>query len=556
MAFFNDSPKITFTHPSGEPRPIDFSAFSEAVGPAVAELASSLFRIYGHREWATQKVNIYALKAFLRYHATHYPSQAISCIDINEDYFLAYAQWLRGQDTWRETTKEAHYGILMRLVAEIAARKGFQVRIPQNQFPRSSSTKRPKKGMSPAAIEALLAAARREAGRIYRDFKSSRDGSNSELALVREVASKNGGFLPRPSSLRAFKPLRALFDSLQRSERADDILERWDHSLFPNTHSLLPFFLLISYDLAANPESLLEMTRDCLSPAPDVPILSGLTCIDWSKRRSSARQYQFRGSQPFAAPSLINQVLEMTEPLVPMAEAWHRDRLFLYLERRNEPSCRPFTMSSATKQLKAFAKEHCAEQFIAPLQDVRFDMIRPTRLTLEYLRTGNIFRVNRLANHRYLNTTARYIANHFTADRDDAIIAEVQTKLANRSTAVKNTSSTSASLTKMAVSRGFICKDPFLYRSSRSAKRCPNWLRALFDDSLVIPNETRYVARLLQAREHLRNARLEIDAERFASVYADALCIIESDILPRFPPSSIQEATSIVHSLSPMPALS
>jgi hypothetical protein len=246
----------------------------------------------------------------------------------------------------------------------------------------------------------------------------------------------------------------------------------------------------------------------------------------------------------------------MTTPLVPSAESWYSNRLFLFCDYNNRKrASSPLGQDTATQRLREFSRNHCSDSGSDNLANLRSDMIRPTSLTMEYLRTGDLHRVNRLANHKYLETSARYIDKHITAERDGIVIAEIQSRILRRNRNGTLPTKRKAT-TAMSQSRGFMCKDPFESPMTRIGERCPQWLKVLSDDSLVVLDEARYVARLIQARDHLRAAKQDMDAGRFALVYADALQIIESEILPRFTDERLREAATLLDSLTKMPQVS
>ena len=101
--------------------------------------------------------------------------------------------------------------------------------------------------------------------------------------------------------------------------------------------SLVPFFLAIGIQTAANPEALRLIRRDCLAPHP---LDENRVVIDWAKPRAGgevrrAQRRSFDRRRPYAAPNLIDRVAAITEPLVAEAQPSERDHLFLV--RGNRP---------------------------------------------------------------------------------------------------------------------------------------------------------------------------------------------------------------------------
>ena len=63
------------------------------------------------------------------------------------------------------------------------------------------------------------------------------------------------------------------------------------------------------------------------------------------------------------------------------------------------------------------------------------------------------------------------------------------------------------------------------------------------------------VARLLQARGHLRAAAATLHPARWQAFYAPQLRILEEDILPRFAERELAAAESLLSQLPPLPDL-
>ncbi|NJO38586.1 MAG: hypothetical protein HC871_14485 [Rhizobiales bacterium] len=97
------------------------------------------------------------------------------------------------------------------------------------------------------------------------------------------------------------------------------------------TDSLVPFFLAIAIQTAANPEPLRLIRRDCLVPHP---LDEHRIILDWCKpktglRLKRAQRGSFDRRRRHAAPNLVEMMLALTEPIVAHAPPGQRDRLFL-----------------------------------------------------------------------------------------------------------------------------------------------------------------------------------------------------------------------------------
>ena len=101
--------------------------------------------------------------------------------------------------------------------------------------------------------------------------------------------------------------------------------------------AVIPFFLAIGIQTAANPDALRLIRRNCLAPHP---LDENRVVIDWAKPRAGgevrrAQRRSFDRRRPYAAPNLIDRVAAMTEPLVAQARPSERNHLFLV--RGNRP---------------------------------------------------------------------------------------------------------------------------------------------------------------------------------------------------------------------------
>ena len=99
-----------------------------------------------------------------------------------------------------------------------------------------------------------------------------------------------------------------------------------------------------------------------------------------------------------------------------------------------------------------------------------------------------------------------------------------------------------------------ICKDPF-ENPYETGKRCPHWLEPLTDPGLVVLDDIKYLARLIQLRDTLREARNVMLRERFDALYQAQLRIVEDMILPRFTGDRLREAGRAAKRLPPLPDL-
>jgi hypothetical protein len=186
-------------------------------------------------------------------------------------------------------------------------------------------------------------------------------------------------------------------------------------------------------------------------------------------------------------------------------------------------------------------------------------MLRPAGLTLLYRQRGDLIGVSRAAGHSSLAVTVRYVLDPETERVNDLFIARRQQDLARmdewNQQAVGDIREVAEAPSQGV---GFACANPMQGHSPRArpGELCPEWLWPLTDPGLVIPNDARYLARVLQLQQHLRRARREMRADRFNLVYLPLLELIDAEILPRFGDVHVvHEAEALVGTLTPLPDL-
>ena len=104
---------------------------------------------------------------------------------------------------------------------------------------------------------------------------------------------------------------------------------------------------------------------------------------------------------------------------------------------------------------------------------------------------------------------------------------------------------------------GFDCKDPFagIAAESRRGELCTHFLACFTCPNAVIPADARTLARLLQARDHLRAASAYVHPARWQVIYRPPLQILEEDILPRFGAGELAAAEPLRSTLPSLPEL-
>jgi hypothetical protein len=194
--------------------------------------------------------------------------------------------------------------------------------------------------------------------------------------------------------------------------------------------------------------------------------------------------------------------------------------------------------------------------------------IRPGVLASFYRASGDLRRVKAIANHVHLSTTVRYVqtpevqAQHRSrmAALQQAFIGHIERAAASASQRrpVKPRGYRSPVPGGEVVSMfGFGCKDPFAGAAAGThpGELCTNFMGCFTCPNAIITPDPPTLARLLQARDHMRAAAALLHPARWQAFYAPQLRILEEDILPRFASRELAAALPLVAQLPPLPDL-
>jgi hypothetical protein len=170
-----------------------------------------------------------------------------------------------------------------------------------------------------------------------------------------------------------------------------------------------------------------------------------------------------------------------------------------------------------------------------------------------------------VANHRHLGTTVRYVEGPEVEAQHRIRVAALQSSFLGHierpASQVRRTKrrATTIDLSSIrgapAVSLfGFDCKDPLagVAPGSRRGQMCTHFLGCFTCPNAIIPSDAHTLARLLQARDHLRAATVHVHPARWQAIYAPPLQILEEDILTRFGAGELRAAEALRSSLPPL----
>lgn len=342
------------------------------------------------------------------------------------------------------------------------------------------------------------------------------------------------------------------------------------------TDSLIPFFLAIAIQTAANPDPLRLIKRDCLVPHP---LDEHRTIIDWCKpktglRLKKAQRRSFDCRRRYAAPNLIEMVLALTAPIVAVAPPGQRDRLFLTrsvfrkragrLQRNLVEVIDPSTLrraigrftTRANRRIDLWNQEHpdaprCRIENFAPV------LFRGSVATEHYRASGgDVLVAQAVLNHASPATTETYIRSDETTRLQRQTIARLQDLMlawvAGPEPIVRQPGLAESHAT---VPFSHDCRAPLIVGTDGTARLCPRFGGCLSCPGLVIPIDADHLARILQAIDRLDEARKRLDPRRWDLLYAPTHRILTQDLLADFPAAMHGAARALAATMPALPDL-
>ena len=546
---------------------VDFSALPLPADVRRA-LADAFWNHFGSRPH-NQLMMLWAyVKVFARF--TTESGSIHGLADFHHDLLVRYIEWLNAQrrsngDAWTKTSRASAYTALRTLLQWLVrCRPGVlgEIHFPFNPFPWRNRDSRHIQRLSARELRAILKACerdiqairtQREEGERAQASAVDPDPAGSLGGLLNAIDQRFGGILPKYSvhARSGMAPFRRGLIRFGGGKRVEPYL-------YPTATSLLPYYLAIIIHSAGNPEPIAHLANNCIQP---IPLLDDRQMLIWSKPRAGRDQHRsFRSTDPFEPPALVRELIEWTARLRPHAPKAHADRLLLYKSSHG-----------VTAWSSAMAKSIVRTDFRPRHGLPHFSLasIRPSVLSAFYRASGDLQQVKAVANHRQVSTTVRYVqspeveAQHRVriAALQNAFLGHIRRRRPFSITADKPTARRARPAPAppgRAVSMfGFDCKDPFagIAPDSRRGELCTNFLGCFTCPNAIITSDSASVARLLQARDHLRAAAATIHPARWSALYAPQLRILDEDILARFSSRELARASGFLSTLPPLPDL-
>ena len=518
---------------------MDFSSLNLPADVRLA-LAEAFWMHYGALSERVLYLRWWHLNIFCRF--VDECAKIASLADINGDLLVRYVEWLNSQcrsdgRPLTKSTRSTSYSTLRTMLLWLERCRPDilnGIEYPENPFPRRNYESRPAPKMSARALRALLRACEAD----IREIRARRVAANAERAGADGSLSTLGGLLNHID--QHFDGIVPVAQTLQRRGMfsARKALARFggqkgvEPCLYPRSEALLPYYLAILIHTAGNPGAIAAIKSDCLQ---SLPLLQDRKALVWFKSRSSQMQRRtFSATDDFEPPSLVKEILQWNRRLRPMASDEHRDRLFLF---KGKKGITVLTTHNLRHPLKQFLERHELAHF-------SFASIRPSVLESFYRASGDLRKTQSLANHAHLATTIGYVDTPLVKAKNDTRIASLQGALIDHveqrddAAFVESTPAlrTEPPAGSVATLFGFDCRNPFegIAKGSRPGELCTNFLGCFTCPNAVIANDSATLARLLQARDHLRASERTLHPARWRAVYKPHLQILEQDILTRF----------------------
>lgn len=454
---------------------------------------------------------------------------------------------------------------------------GSPLAMPYNPVP-GSRIHEPKSRLPKADLQAILAVCYEEIDAVWKKFQYGQSviaatdpphratrGESLESGIWR-LHRLTGGLAPTLAQIdEASVPSSTLFRWGSRGRIAD-----YFHL---TTKSIVPFYIAIAIQLAANPDPLRVIRRDCLVPHP---IDENRVLVEWLKHKTGPnpklQRRSFDRRRPHSAPRLIEMVLAMTEPLRNYAPVGERDSLFLtyfltdsrHREHDMAAGLIPYStlaqridwfIDRANDQISRWNSDHPDRQRW-PLPRFTAGQLRGSVATQHYVASGgDLLATAAILNHRDPVVTDAYVEGPAARKLERETIARLQKLMLSWvttpvSSPVPAPASANGPVTALF---GHRCMMPTERDGTGNERVCAHLGGCLTCPGLIVPLDAEHYARVLQAQRHLETARDQIDPERWRLFYAPSLRAIEQDLLPAFPESLLGEASALAEKLPILP---
>ena len=497
-----------------------------------------------------------------------------------------YIDWLdrqKREQTRRPWTKGSRANLLGQLRQLIdwtkrchPARLPARIDFPYEVYPNRQSESRPR--LSAEQLKVILRACYEEIDEAWERFETGRAilgstkvvaNQNPELCrLIRKLAEIGDGVLPPQIGLAAHGI------GMTAITRQGGLRSLGSY-LHLTGETLVPFFVALAIQTAANPDALRLIARDCQVPHP---LDENRIIIEWGKPRAGgkfkrAQRRSFDRRRRYAAPNLIDKLLAMTAPLAAQVLQQERHQLFLLRsEKKSIVTLVPeVTLSQGIKQFISRSNARIAiwnkaapERPRALVPDFAAAFLRGSVATEHYKASGgDIVAVQEVLNHVRPDTTeiyvkgpeARRVQRETIARLQNLMIGWIMGETDRAEDAVPH--DTMAPGAAATAPFGHLCLNPLAGTApgTTAGRVCRYFGGCLSCPGLVVPIDAEHMARILQAKQQFERARERLDPRRWELLYAPSYRILVADILPDFPETLRPEAEARIPTLPLLTAL-
>jgi len=548
----------------------DFSAFA-ACPVLAAEWALAFRHHYADKSQVTRYNAFRRLDLWFEFLAEHFDT-TVTSRDIDTATLRAFIVSLEAK-RWSKGTRYSNWSIIKQHLAWLQRNRPDlthpELDIPFNPFPRKNAEARQREALSRPEMERVLAAARSDvevAWALFREGQTAlanvdRDAIAAEPHLGQLDLNELGVLLAVIEDRHASVPpkiaelvekgagLSRLYAAIVRHGGVGAVAAH----LFASPETIVAYMIAIGSQTYANTEALRQMRRDCMH---EHLLLDGRVLVSWHKGRAGREQRRsFLRDKSFSVPNLIDQVLALTERLVPHAPERDRDRLFLAGGVRVSRAIGVIPLYLASSLTRRFVRRHRLRGDDGKVLKLTLAALRASGLTLAHERLGHdILKTQALANHATPDTTQRYVDRPRVRKEQAMAIGGLQARFVEivRGKPEPVQGAVPVADLRNATAAGFICRDPLagVAEGQRAGVVCTAWLGCFTCPNAVIPLDEDVLVRLLATRAALTMAQAIVEPDRWRLLYAPKLEILERDILPRFP-LAMQDRTAMM----PLPEL-
>lgn len=499
-----------------------------------------------------------------------------------------YVLWLKKQGASR-APRGAHaiaFDLLRPLLFWCRRNRRWRIahdlEIPWNAFPGRRASQQPRRRLPSNQVKAILRACYEEIDEAWARFQYGQEvirrpelppktlrGQGLDRWIWR-IGRIDDGLMPDTTVLEA------------HGIKSSTLVQYWGGArtmaqyFHITTDTLVPFFLAIAIQTAANPEPLRHIRRDCLVPHP---LDEHRVIVDWNKPKTGARlqkaqRRSFDRRRRYAAPNLIEMMLALTEPIIATAPPSEQDRLFLTRSIHKEHSRRSLRsrtgviehtvlrrailrfIERANQRIDAWNTDH-PDQLREPIADFAPALFRGSVATEHYRASGgDVLVAQSILNHASVATTETYLKSEETTRLQRQTIAHLQEQMINWVLGPeRDTPPPAFGKLRATAPFGHDCLAPVAPGRDGVDRLCPQFGGCLACPGLVVPIDVGHLARILAAVDRLEEARKRLDPKRWSLLYAPSWRILTQDILPDFPANMHEPARKLATGMPLLPEL-